>query len=214
MRAGVGIEPQADQKGGDGRPEHGTDVIHHLDLGDGRGQYRCVGDGAELVAEVRAGDDSARCCGQGDAQTLCDADECDPECSRRSPGCSGETGGETADEKGRGQENLGAQDLETGKNEVGDGPGGHPDGDQRPDGQQDHDGARGSGNHGNDALIEELVPGIAITEAEYHGREHPAEHQQERDVEAKGKAPRDDDEQNGAEDPQGSPESDFLGFHW
>ena len=93
IRAGVDVqtedrvEHESDQQGRAGGGDHRGHVIEQAGLGDGGGEVGGVGQGGELIADIRAGDDHTGGDGGIDAQARADAEE------RKADGGGGGPGG-------------------------------------------------------------------------------------------------------------------------
>ena len=174
IRAGVNVqakdrvENEGEQQGRAGGGDHRGDVIEQAGLRDGGGEVGGVGQGGELVADIRAGDDHTGGNGGGDAEAGTDAEEGKADGGGGGPrGATGHAD-DSAEDAANGQEQLRGQQIKAVDDHGGDRAGEHEAGDQEADGGEDQNGFHGS-SQTLDHTSEHLLEGVAADEADDAG---------------------------------------------
>ena len=139
-----GVEDEGDHEGRAGGGDHRGDVVEKTGLGNSRGEVGGVGQGGELIADVRAGDDHTGGEGGVDAKARADAEECKTDGGGGGPGGAARHTDDRAEDAADGQEQLRGQQVKAVDDHGRDRAGAHEAGDQETDGAEDQNGFHGS----------------------------------------------------------------------
>ena len=139
-----GVEDEGEDQGRAGGGDHRGDVVEKAGLGNSRGEVGGVGQGGELIADIRAGDDHTGGEGGVDAEARADAEERKTDGGGGGPGGAARHTDDRAEDAADGQEQLRGQKIQTVNDQGGDSAGSHEAGDQETDGAEDQDRFHGS----------------------------------------------------------------------
>ena len=144
VQAHDGVEDEGDEQSRAGGGDHRGNVVEQTGLGNSRGEVGGIGQGGELIADIRAGDDHTGGEGGIDAKARADAEERKTDGGGGGPGGAARHTDDRAEDAADGQEQLRGQQIQTVDDQGGDRTGGHEARDQETDGAEDQDRFHGS----------------------------------------------------------------------
>ena len=162
------VENEGEQQGRAGGGDHRGDVIEQAGLRDGGGEVGGIGQGGELIADIRAGDDHTGGDGGRDAEARADAEERKTDGGGGGPGGAARHTDDRAEDAADGQEQLRGQQVKAVDDQGRDRAGGHEAGDQETDGAEDQNGFHG-GRQTLDHTGEHFLEAVAADRADDAG---------------------------------------------
>ena len=168
VQAEDGVDDQGDDEGRAGGGDHRGDVVEKTGLGNSRGKVGGIGQGGELIADIRAGDDHTGGDGGRDAEARADAEERKTDGGGGGPGGAARHTDDRAEDAADGQEQLRGQQVKAVDDQGRDRAGGHEAGDEETDGAEDQNGFHGSCQT-IDHTGEHILEGMAAGEADDAG---------------------------------------------
>ena len=119
-------------------------MVEKTGLGNSRGEVGGIGQGGELIADIRAGDDHTGGEGGIDAKARANAEERKTDGGGGGPGGAARHTDDRAEDAADRQEQLRGQQIQTVNDQGGDRTGGHEARDQETDGAEDQNSFHGS----------------------------------------------------------------------